>query len=105
MTVTLDGGTDRAGDAPADRPGTPGEDTPAIEARGISKNFGHVTALRDVDLTLWPGEVLGVVGDNGAGKSTLMKVLSGMHPPSSGELFVGGKQVQLSSPRDARDLG
>ena len=105
MTVTLDGGTDRADDAPADRPGTPGAEAPAIEARGISKNFGHVTALRDVDLTLWPGEVLGVVGDNGAGKSTLMKVLSGMHPPSAGALHVGGRQVHLSSPRDARELG
>jgi simple sugar transport system ATP-binding protein len=106
MTVTLDGGTDRAGDARPDRPGDPaGGEAPAIEARGISKHFGHVTALRDVDLTLWPGEVLGVVGDNGAGKSTLMKVLSGMHPPSAGELHVGGRQVHLSSPRDARELG
>ena len=80
-------------------------DVPVIEARKVSKRFGHVTALQDVDLTLWPGEVLGVVGDNGAGKSTLMKVLSGMHPPSGGELLVAGQRVQLSSPRDARELG
>jgi simple sugar transport system ATP-binding protein len=79
--------------------------TPAIEARAISKNFGHVTALRDVDLKLYQGEVLGVVGDNGAGKSTLMKVLSGVHPPSSGQMFVDGREVRYSSPRDARELG
>jgi simple sugar transport system ATP-binding protein len=78
---------------------------PVVEARNISKRFGHVVALRDVNLKLWPGEVLGVVGDNGAGKSTLMKVLSGMHPASGGSLLVEGREVRLSSPRDARDLG
>jgi simple sugar transport system ATP-binding protein len=106
MTVALGGGTDGAGEIPADETSaSAGSEAPAIEARKVSKHFGHVTALRGVDLTLWPGEVLGVVGDNGAGKSTLMKVLSGMHPPSGGELFVGGRQVHLSSPRDARELG
>jgi simple sugar transport system ATP-binding protein len=79
--------------------------TPSIEARAISKNFGHVTALRDVNLKLFQGEVLGVVGDNGAGKSTLMKVLSGVHPASSGQMFVDGHEVRYSSPRDARALG
>ncbi len=78
---------------------------PLLEAKGVSKYFGAVTALRDVDLSLWPGEVLGVVGDNGAGKSTLMKVLSGLHPPSEGKLYFDGQPVQFSSPRDARDLG
>jgi simple sugar transport system ATP-binding protein len=79
--------------------------TPVIEARGISKYFGAVTALENVNLKLMPGEVLGVVGDNGAGKSTLMKVLSGLHPPTRGELLVQGQPVQFSSPRDARDRG
>jgi simple sugar transport system ATP-binding protein len=79
--------------------------SPSIEARSISKNFGHVTALRDVNLKLYQGEVLGVVGDNGAGKSTLMKVLSGVHPASSGQMFVDGHEVRYSSPRDARALG
>lgn len=79
--------------------------SPAIEARHMSKHFGHVTALRNVDLTLWQNEVLGVVGDNGAGKSTLMKILSGVHPPSSGQMFVEGHEVRFSSPRDARHLG
>ncbi len=80
-------------------------DTPLLEARSVSKYFGAVTALRDVNLQLWPGEVLGVVGDNGAGKSTLMKVLSGLYPPSKGSLFFDGKKVQFHSPRDARNLG
>jgi simple sugar transport system ATP-binding protein len=79
--------------------------TPVIEARGISKHFGHVVALDRVDLTLLPGEVLGVVGDNGAGKSTLMKILAGMYPPSDGELVIAGEPVQLGSPRDARERG
>ncbi|MDE0303515.1 MAG: ATP-binding cassette domain-containing protein [Albidovulum sp.] len=78
---------------------------PLLEAKGICKYFGAVTALRDVDLQLWPGEVLGVVGDNGAGKSTLMKVLSGLHPQSEGTLIFDGSPVRFSSPREARDLG
>ncbi|MEI6775881.1 MAG: ATP-binding cassette domain-containing protein [Chloroflexales bacterium] len=79
--------------------------TPLIEARGICKYFGAVTALESVSLRLMPGEVLGVVGDNGAGKSTLMKVLSGMHPPSKGELLINGAPVHFRSPRDARVCG
>jgi simple sugar transport system ATP-binding protein len=81
------------------------EGRPVIEARGVSKNFGHVIALRDVGLKLWSNEVLGVVGDNGAGKSTLMKVLSGVHPASSGELFIDGERVHFSDPGDARRMG
>jgi simple sugar transport system ATP-binding protein len=80
-------------------------ETPIIEARGISKRFGQVVALSDVSLQLNPGEVLGVVGDNGAGKSTLMKCLSGLHPPSAGEILVEGRAVRLASPADARALG
>ncbi len=83
----------------------PTQALPAIEARGISKRFGHVVALERVDLRLMPGEVLGVVGDNGAGKSTLMKILAGLFPPSDGELVLGGDPVRLGSPRDARDRG
>ncbi len=82
-----------------------GSTTPVVEARGVSKHFGHVYALRGVDLRLMPGEVLGIVGDNGAGKSTLMKILSGLHPPSEGELLVDGQPVRFDSPRDARKLG
>ena len=81
------------------------EGEPIFEARGVHKYFGAVTALRDVNLTLHRGEVLGVVGDNGAGKSTLMKTLSGLHPPSEGELIFEGETVHFSSPKDARDRG
>jgi simple sugar transport system ATP-binding protein len=88
-----------------ERPMTQGSMTPAVEARGISKHFGQVVALSGVNLTLWPGEVLGVVGDNGAGKTTLMKVLSGLHPPSGGQLLVNGEEVRFASPRDAQRLG
>lgn len=78
---------------------------PVIEARGISKYFGTVTALEGVNLRLYRGEVLGVVGDNGAGKSTLMKILSGLYPPNAGEIFIEGRPVRFASPKDARDLG
>ena len=78
---------------------------PLLEARKISKYFGAVTALQDVDLKLYPGEVLGVVGDNGAGKSTLMKVLSGLHPPSAGSLVFDGEPVHFTSPASARSRG
>jgi simple sugar transport system ATP-binding protein len=93
----------RGGDLAAD--GGEAATVPVIEARGISKRFGHVVALAGVDLKLWPGEVLGVVGDNGAGKSTLMKCLSGLHPPSDGEILVEGHRVRLESPADARARG
>jgi len=86
-------------------PDRDGGQQPAIEARKISKHFGHVVALKDVDLKIMPGEVLGVVGDNGAGKSTLMKTLSGVHPPSEGQIFLSGEAVRFSSPRDARERG
>jgi simple sugar transport system ATP-binding protein len=78
---------------------------PVIEARGISKYFGAVTALDGVNLKLYRGEVLGVVGDNGAGKSTLMKILAGLYPPSAGELLIEGQPVRFASPKDARDRG
>lgn len=76
-----------------------------LEARGISKYFGAITALRDVNFHVAPGEVLGVVGDNGAGKSTLMKILSGLFTPSEGELVFNGAPVKFSSPKDAQQLG
>ena len=76
-----------------------------LEARGITKYFGAVTALEGVNLTLRAGEVLGVVGDNGAGKSTLMKVLSGLFRPSDGEILIQGRPVQFHSPRDSHKAG
>src|SRR5918995_7196777 len=78
---------------------------PLLEARGIVKYFGAITALRDVNFSLNRGEVLGVVGDNGAGKSTLMKVLSGLYAPSKGQLVFDGRPVRFGSPREAHDIG
>ncbi len=78
---------------------------PLLEARGIVKYFGAITALRNVNFRLYRGEVLGVVGDNGAGKSTLMKILSGLYAPSEGEIVFDGRPVHFGSPRDARRIG
>ena len=78
---------------------------PLIQMCGIAKAFGAVQALRGADLSLWPGEVLGLVGDNAAGKSTLMKVLTGVHRPDGGEILFEGRSVAFHSPRDSRALG
>lgn len=78
---------------------------PLIEMRHISKSFGGVHAVNDVTITLYPGEVVGVVGHNGAGKSTLMKILSGAFRADSGEIYLGGERVVIRSPRDAQALG
>ena len=78
---------------------------PLLEAKGITKYFGTITALENVDLKVHAGECLGVVGDNGAGKSTLMKVLTGLYKPSSGSLYFQGKEEILESPKDSQNLG
>jgi D-xylose transport system ATP-binding protein len=75
---------------------------PVVEMRGINVAFGGVHAVRDVTINLFPGEVMGLVGGNGAGKSTLMRTLSGAHKADSGEIFVDGKPVTISNPRDAK---
>lgn len=79
--------------------------SPILELRGIAKSFLGVNALSGVSLSLAPGEVLCLLGDNGAGKSTLIKILSGVHPQSGGQLLVDGREVRFSSPRDARTCG
>ncbi len=76
-----------------------------VELRNATKYFGSVVALRDVSLAVHAGEVHALLGDNGAGKSTLIKVLSGVHDLSSGEMFVEGRPVRFTSPREALDLG
>ena len=86
-------------------PAEAGRERPLFEARNISKFFGAITALDHVNFHLAKGEVLGVVGDNGAGKSTLMKILSGLHAPSEGEIVFDGRPVRFTSPRDAREVG
>src|SRR5579863_2263925 len=77
----------------------------ALRADSIVKRFGAVTALDGVSLTLHQGEILGILGDNGAGKSTLMKILTGYETPTSGRLFVSGREVTLHSVDQARALG
>jgi erythritol transport system ATP-binding protein len=74
-------------------------------ARGVSKSYGGVRALKDVTFTAYGGKVNVLVGENGAGKSTLMKILSGSEQPTSGEILLDGEPVQLGSPRDAMALG
>ena len=76
-----------------------------MEARGLVKRYGHVTALDGADFELLPGEILGVIGDNGAGKSTLIKALSGALMPDEGEMFLDGKPVRFHTPIDARRQG
>ena len=78
---------------------------PALSLRGVSKSFGAVRALTDVDFEVYPGEVVGLVGDNGAGKSTLIKVISGVGPADSGEIFVDGQPARINSPQNANSLG
>jgi simple sugar transport system ATP-binding protein len=78
---------------------------PIVEMRGISKTFGAVNALVDVNLTLHPGEILGLVGDNSAGKSTLMKILTGAYHRDSGEVLVDGKPTNFRNPHESRDRG
>ncbi len=82
-----------------------GERQPLYEARHIDKSYGSVIALSDVSVSLYPGEVLGLVGDNGAGKSTLVKVLSGVHNPDKGELFLDGTERHWKSPHDTIEAG
>ena len=81
----------------------PGE--PVLSLRGICKNFGAISALADIDLEVRAGEVVALVGDNGAGKSTLVKILAGVHPPSSGSILFGGREVTLADPGASLALG
>jgi fructose transport system ATP-binding protein len=78
---------------------------PVLEARKIVKTFGRVVGLDGVDLQLFPGEVLAVIGDNGAGKSTLIKCLTGAYLPDAGEILLDGRPVTFKRPQDARDAG
>jgi fructose transport system ATP-binding protein len=78
---------------------------PILKTRGLVKRYGRVTALDQCDFDLYPGEILGVIGDNGAGKSTLIKAMSGALKPDEGEMFLDGKPINFHSPQDARAAG
>lgn len=79
--------------------------TPVLALRGVSKRFGAVQALTDVELEVHAGEVVALVGDNGAGKSTLVKTIAGVHPIDEGAIEWDGKSVQINKPHDAQALG
>jgi simple sugar transport system ATP-binding protein len=78
---------------------------PLVRMEKISKSFGPVRALCQVDLTLHQREILGLVGDNGAGKSTLMKVLTGVYQSDEGEIYLNGQRVRFNNPYDSRNAG
>jgi D-xylose transport system ATP-binding protein len=80
-------------------------ESPLLELRGISKSFGSVQALNDVDFEVQAGEVMALVGDNGAGKSTLIKCVAGIHPMDEGQIFFDGEPVSIHGPKDAGKLG
>ena len=76
-----------------------------LEVRGLTKRFGGLTAVDRMDMQVFPGEVVGLLGDNGAGKSTLIKMVSGVYHPDEGQIFFQGKEIKLASPANALELG
>ncbi|MBW7883289.1 MAG: sugar ABC transporter ATP-binding protein [Caldilineaceae bacterium] len=78
---------------------------PVLQLENVTKRFGGLTAVNNVSLDIHAGEVIGLVGDNGAGKSTLIKTISGVHRPDEGRIFLDGREITLSSPFEARQLG
>lgn len=78
---------------------------PLMELQNVSKAFGPTLALADISMHIHPGRILCLLGDNGAGKSTLIKILSGYHPPSSGQIQFEGRPIHFAGPREARKLG
>jgi len=81
------------------------EKRPILSCNGITKRFGGLVAVNRVSLEVFPGEVVGLVGDNGAGKSTLIHMISGVYRPDEGQMLVDGTEVRFSSPMDARSMG
>ena len=87
------------------KPTETGLSTPTLETRNVSRSFGSVQALVDVDFEVRSGEVMALVGDNGAGKSTLIKCIAGIYPLDDGEIFFDGEKVSIHGPKDAAKLG
>jgi len=83
----------------------PDKRKPLLEVRNMTKKFGGLTAVDNMDMKIFPGEVVGLLGDNGAGKSTLIKVISGVHHADAGEIFFGGKHVRMDTPMEALGIG
>lgn len=81
--------------------GSNNSEIPILQTTNISKSFGHVQALKNVDLDLYPSEVVALIGDNGAGKSTLIKIISGIYQRDSGEVLYKGEKVDINEPKDA----
>jgi simple sugar transport system ATP-binding protein len=96
MTTTVE---KPSNDAPS------GGKVPLVELKNVGKSYGNITALRDICLRVHAGEVTGILGDNGAGKSTLIKIISGLHQQSDGELLVDGEPMKFGSPADALAKG
>ncbi|MCB0047224.1 MAG: sugar ABC transporter ATP-binding protein [Caldilineaceae bacterium] len=78
---------------------------PALRVENLTKRFGGLVAVDNVSLEVYPGEVVGLLGDNGAGKSTLIKMISGVHRPDGGHIYLEDREITLASPQDARSLG
>jgi len=78
---------------------------PLLEVKNITKRFGGLTAVDNMDMEVFPGEVVGLLGDNGAGKSTLIKVISGVYHADAGTIFFEGKEVRIDNPMDALGIG
>ncbi len=81
------------------------DNVPVLSLRGVYKSFGPIDVLNDISLTVSAGEVLCLLGDNGAGKSTLIKILAGVHKPTSGDILMDGEKVTFDTPKDAADRG
>ena len=80
-------------------------DLPLMELKDIHKSFGNVDALKGVSISINAGECHCLLGDNGAGKSTFIKIMSGVHQPTSGQININGKETEINNPRDAIDAG
>ena len=80
-------------------------DGPLLKLAGICKRFGGVDVLRNVNIEIGPNEIVGLVGDNGAGKSTLIKIVTGVHLPTSGDIYYKGEKISIHSVKKSRELG